>query len=77
MALEQADVDISRAYVATKLWLLLARQATSSDDDDFNTGEYVDRESATVTLIWNELWPPMESVVSNLEQEGAAPNILV
>lgn len=74
----RADVDISRAYVAVKLWLLLARQSALSDEGDFNTtGKYIDRETTTALTIWNELWPPLEAVASTLEQDAIAANMTV
>lgn len=77
-ALSGTDLDISRPYIAVKLWLLLARQSARPNEDDFNSsGEYIDLENTSVMMIWNELWPPFEAVVCALEQHGATSSLMV
>ncbi|KAJ7235476.1 hypothetical protein B0H12DRAFT_1141671 [Mycena haematopus] len=57
IALESATTDINHAYIAIKLWLLLAQRKSQTD----NGG------NATALMVWNELWPPFEAMVGILE----------
>ncbi|KAJ7063344.1 hypothetical protein C8F01DRAFT_1132647 [Mycena amicta] len=52
--LEFATADLNHAYIAIKLWLLLAQRRAASD-------------SATAFMVWNELWPPFEAMTATLE----------
>ncbi|KAJ7172446.1 hypothetical protein C8R46DRAFT_1161868 [Mycena filopes] len=54
-ALNVADstTDINHAYVAIKLWLLLAQR----------------KETLTALMVWNELWPPFEAMIGILETD--------
>ncbi|KAJ7449837.1 hypothetical protein FB451DRAFT_1286715 [Mycena latifolia] len=56
---ESATTDINHAYIAIKLWLLLAQQISSAD----NGG------NATALMVWNELWPPFEAMIGILEAD--------
>lgn len=63
---DSATPDINHAYIATKLWLMVAKQS----EEARRLGEPV------YSSVWNELWPPFESIVSVLEAEaetGASP----
>lgn len=55
--LESATSDINHAYIAIKLWLLLAQRKSQTD----NGG------NATALMVWNELWPPFEAMIGVLE----------
>ena len=76
LALE--DIEISRAYIAVKLWLLLARKASQGGGGDFDTTggmdseEVGDEEAATTRMIWNQLWPLFLTALHALEQDGQA-----
>ncbi|KAJ7285806.1 hypothetical protein C8J57DRAFT_1431486 [Mycena rebaudengoi] len=54
---ESATTDINHAYIAIKLWLLLAQRKSAAD----NGG------NVTALMVWNELWPPFESMITVLE----------
>ncbi|KAF7294902.1 hypothetical protein MIND_01028100 [Mycena indigotica] len=55
--LEAATADINHAYIAIKLWLLLAQKRATSDEGS----------NATFFMVWNELWPPLEAMMTTLE----------
>ncbi|KAJ6596919.1 hypothetical protein DFH09DRAFT_972654 [Mycena vulgaris] len=56
---ESATTDINHAYIAIKLWLLLAQRKSATD----NGG------NATALMVWNELWPPFEAMIGVLEAD--------
>ncbi|KAJ7774577.1 hypothetical protein DFH07DRAFT_865871 [Mycena maculata] len=56
---ESATTDINHAYIAIKLWLLLAQRKSLVG----NGG------NATALMVWNELWPPFEAMIGVLETE--------
>ncbi|KAJ6502509.1 hypothetical protein C8R45DRAFT_976826 [Mycena sanguinolenta] len=58
-SLDSATTDINHAYIAIKLWLLLAQRKSQTD----NGG------NATALMVWNELWPPFEAMISVLEAD--------
>ncbi|KAF9454513.1 hypothetical protein P691DRAFT_770412 [Macrolepiota fuliginosa MF-IS2] len=57
---DSATADINQAYLAIKLWLVIARQS----EEAHQVGELV------YSSVWNELWPPFESIVNVLETEA-------
>lgn len=62
---DSATTDINQAYLAIKLWLMIARQT-----GDTRRGEQ------TYDMVWNELWPPFEGIINVLEtevQNGVSP----
>jgi hypothetical protein len=77
-----AAADINRAFVAVKLWILVTEmldgftQVEKSKEDeqqfDFTTGNH-----GSVMLIWNELWPPFESLVNLFAVEAQHGVVLV
>jgi len=72
---DAGHVEVSRAYMSMKLWLLACRKATQQDDVvRLQTGGY-EKESATSLMIWNELWPPYERVIAALESDTQAGNL--
>ncbi|KAK0459777.1 uncharacterized protein EV420DRAFT_1620288 [Desarmillaria tabescens] len=56
---ESAITDINHAYVAIKLWLMLAQKRAVKEDGG----------SISAFMVWNELWPPFESLVNVFEAE--------
>ncbi|RDB21389.1 hypothetical protein Hypma_011626 [Hypsizygus marmoreus] len=61
-ASESAMIDINHAYIGIKLWVLLAQKASTSDSaGDLKTFS-----------VWNELWPPFESIINVFEVEARA-----
>lgn len=75
---EVAHADISRAYASIKLWLLLCRKATAIQEVNVvqaKTG-LQDKESPLVKMVWNEVWPPFEAVLTALENDPQADSHL-
>ncbi|OBZ75571.1 hypothetical protein A0H81_04216 [Grifola frondosa] len=71
-----AYVDISYAYAAIKLWLLLARKAAGHQRELSNdTSTVRDGENFASKMVWNELWPPFESVISAFEVDAHTGNL--
>ncbi|KAJ7774854.1 hypothetical protein B0H16DRAFT_1508657 [Mycena metata] len=60
-AINVADstTDINHAYIAIKLWLLLAQRKSLTDNEG----------NATALMVWNELWPPFEAMIGILESD--------
>lgn len=75
--LNQTDTAISRAYIAVKLWILLSRRSTTSNDEEVNaTGDATVSENTAMIMIWSELWPSLEAVVTALEQYGSSSSLM-
>ncbi|KAH9946036.1 uncharacterized protein BXZ73DRAFT_86240 [Epithele typhae] len=64
---DRAHADVSYAYAAIKLWLLLARKAAS-------IRVMQDGEGLAAGIVWNELWPPFEIVLSTFEVDAQSGN---
>jgi len=64
---EMSTADINHAYITIKLWMMLA-QKVSVDSQASNLASLA---------VWNELWPPFESLLSALENEARAGPSLV
>lgn len=58
--LDSATADINHAYIAMKLWLMIAGQSEGAR----RLGEPV------YNAVWDEFWPAFESIVSVLETEA-------
>ena len=71
-AQDHAHADISYAYASIKLWLLLARKAAAEQPAVSASGGLQDFEGYTVKMVWNELWPPFESVIEAFEMDARA-----
>ncbi|KAK0483676.1 hypothetical protein IW261DRAFT_1464504 [Armillaria novae-zelandiae] len=56
---DSAITDINHAYVAIKLWLMLAQKRAAKEEEG----------SISAFMVWNELWPPFESLVNVFEAE--------
>ncbi|KAH7926319.1 hypothetical protein BV22DRAFT_1063234 [Leucogyrophana mollusca] len=65
---ESAAVDIEHAYIALKLWLILA-QLLSSTSVEASVPQENARVDAT-RRVWNELWPPFETLVDIFRTDG-------
>ncbi|KAF8636667.1 hypothetical protein AX17_003473 [Amanita inopinata Kibby_2008] len=52
---DPATTNINHAYIAIKLWILVAEKAASGQGE----GE------TAVSRVWNELWPPFETLAFN------------
>ncbi|KAH8106968.1 hypothetical protein BXZ70DRAFT_1003857 [Cristinia sonorae] len=64
--------DIDRAYASIKLWLLLCRKAIAIQELSLVQEDGVvlqDKDGSLTRKIWNELWPPFESVLTALEND--------
>ncbi|EKM82662.1 hypothetical protein AGABI1DRAFT_104568 [Agaricus bisporus var. burnettii JB137-S8] len=60
-----ATADINQAYLAIKLWLMVAKRSTE-----------LQQPGHIYHSVWNELWPPFESMIGILEteeQSGISP----
>ncbi|EKM55576.1 uncharacterized protein PHACADRAFT_256290 [Phanerochaete carnosa HHB-10118-sp] len=70
--------QISRAYIAIKLWLLVVLRLLGSG---LGTSSEESTDIASLhqcRMVWNELWPPFEAVVINLlHVHGAANSLLL
>lgn len=71
---DRAHGDISYAYASIKLWLLLARKAVPERPATDAASGLQDAETLAAQMVWNELWPPFENVVSVFEAEVRAGN---
>lgn len=63
---DSATADLNQAYLAIKLWLVIAKHS----EEARRVGEPV------YNAVWNELWPPFEGIVHVLEaeaQSGVSP----
>jgi hypothetical protein len=67
MPSESAVVDVEHAFIALKLWLLLAQMPLAN----------LTRESYSVKAIWNELWPPFEALVNLFQADNVPEDLLV
>ncbi|THU91128.1 hypothetical protein K435DRAFT_727522 [Dendrothele bispora CBS 962.96] len=56
---DSAITDINHAYIAIKLWMMLAQKKASREG----------AENLDALTVWNELWPPFESIVTFIQQE--------
>ena len=65
---ESAVADVEHAFIALKLWLLLAQ--TPLIDSTL-------KSPTDVKVIWNELWPPLEALVNLFEADSVPEDLLV
>ncbi|KAG1756739.1 uncharacterized protein EDB91DRAFT_1332497 [Suillus paluster] len=63
---ESAVADVEHAFIALKLWLLLAQMPLVNST----------RESPNVKVIWNELWPPFEALVDLFKVDSVPEDLL-
>jgi hypothetical protein len=63
---ESSITDINHAFIAIKLWLMLAQIVSRSDNSD--RGD--DGGDQWALFVWNELWPPFENLLNILEGEA-------
>lgn len=68
---ESAITDINQAFIAVKLWLMLAQRVSTTLS---NAGGDVSIEAPLI--VWNELWPPFESLMSILEIDAQATSLV-
>ena len=59
MSVEPSTADVNHAYITVKLWVILAQMSVDSQGS-----------SVTPFVVWNELWPPFESLLNALESEA-------
>ena len=76
-AQDRAHADISYAYASIKLWLLLARKASQEHSGVDATGALQDAEGIAAKMVWNELWPPFETVITAFEVDARGGNVSV
>ncbi|KAG1891051.1 hypothetical protein F4604DRAFT_1566337 [Suillus subluteus] len=63
---ESAVADVEHAFIALKLWLLLAHMPLAN----------LTRDSPSVKAIWNELWPPFEALVNLFKADNVPEDLL-
>ncbi|KAG1772712.1 hypothetical protein EDD22DRAFT_947279 [Suillus occidentalis] len=63
---ESVVADVEHAFIALKLWLLLAQTPLANPT----------RESPSVKTIWNELWPPFEALVNLFKADSVPEDLL-
>ncbi|KAG2078289.1 hypothetical protein BDR04DRAFT_1131999 [Suillus decipiens] len=63
---ESAMADVEHAFIALKLWLLLAQMPLTN----------LTAESPSSKAIWNELWPPFEALVHLFEVDSVSEDLL-
>ena len=65
--------EVNQAFIAIKLWLLLARRSSEEalliDENAALAAMTCTSEDRSASLVWNELWPPFERLVSFQEAE--------
>ncbi|PIL24081.1 hypothetical protein GSI_13832 [Ganoderma sinense ZZ0214-1] len=74
-AQDHAHTDISTAYAAIKLWLLLARKAASEHQSVDASGALQDGEGMAAKMVWNELWPPFETIITAFEGDARSGTV--
>jgi hypothetical protein len=63
----ESDVpDVEHAFIAIKLWLLLAQMSLVNPT----------HESLDAKVIWNELWPPLEVLVNLFKTDSIPEDLL-
>ncbi|KDQ60796.1 hypothetical protein JAAARDRAFT_173016 [Jaapia argillacea MUCL 33604] len=70
---ESAAPDINHAYAAIKLWMLLVRKRHQNTMK--LAGEAKGQEDATTRMVWNDLWPPFETIVAAFEGDAQGGSI--
>lgn len=59
---DSAASDINQAYIAAKVWLMLAQRVSNL------TG----MGDGPMLRVWNDVWPVFESIIDGLEVEARA-----
>ncbi|KZT09437.1 uncharacterized protein LAESUDRAFT_741739 [Laetiporus sulphureus 93-53] len=71
-----AHGEVSSAYAAIKLWLLLARKIAQQNSHDGISGGLKrvskDGELQSIKMVWNDLWPPFERMMGVFEVDAHA-----
>ena len=75
---EMSASDVNQAFIAIKLWLLLACKCDTYDEK-VTYSPLTDHTSRdrNVSLVWNELWPSFERLVSLTEVDSESGDIPV
>lgn len=74
-----AGSEVSHAYAAIKLWLLLAQRAGDGRRDQVVVGLEGAGSDIQQRRIWNEAWPPFERLLGlsvNCSDEASAVSFL-
>lgn len=64
---EPSTGDIDHAFIAIKLWILMAQRLSTTQ----RTGDPL------ISVVWNELWPPFEGLVRAFEGEARTERHMV
>ncbi len=82
-SLRPFSIEVNHAFISIKLWLLLAQKCTNAigTSDPFAEPAERSAEDRSVSMVWNELWPPFERLVSlfeiDLEEETPEGSVSV
>lgn len=78
---ESTAADINRAYIAIKLWLLVIHNfdvvAAEGMGEESREIEFERGSDSFARMIWNELWPPFERIVTLFEVGASNGNVPV
>ncbi|KAI1795782.1 hypothetical protein LXA43DRAFT_1163651 [Ganoderma leucocontextum] len=74
-AQDHAHANISTAYASIKLWLLLACKAASEHPGVDASGALQDGEGLAAKMVWNELWPPFETIITAFEGDARSGTV--
>lgn len=78
---EMTSSEINQAFIAIKLWLLLSRKCTEEaqaiDNDEMLPLAVYVLEDRNASLVWNELWPPFERLISLSETDAEMGDLTV
>jgi hypothetical protein len=69
---ESATTDVNHAFIAIKLWMMLARKVGPNHPSEMIT----DVRNPEIA-VWNEIWPIFESLMNVLEMEAQAGSFSV
>jgi hypothetical protein len=77
-ATEPTTTDINHAYIAIKLWILLARRSSLAESQiDTVTPGPLRIGNVAEIAVWNELWPVFEGLVDRFETDPQTGNLSV
>lgn len=71
---DMGAADLNRAYVSIRLWLLLVHMFETNQAGVVEGGMV--RENSA-KMLWNELWPPFETIVLSLENDALNGSVSV
>ena len=71
--------EVNHAFIAIKLWLLLALkcsvQSQDADNNDAANGSGKISTDRYESSVWNELWPPFQRLIALFEADWDEDNV--